>query len=61
MRHHLATYMLKSGVDCATVSSMVGHKNGKSLVPYVDADTEHLRECAISVEAYPVNPKIFAL
>lgn len=61
MRHHLVTYMLNAGVDCATVSSIVGHKDGKSLVPYVDADIEHLRECAISVSQYPINPKILAL
>ena len=61
MRHHLVTSLLAKGTDCATVSSIVGHKNEKSLHPYVDTDIEHLKACAISIEPYPVDNRVFAI
>ena len=61
MRHHLVTSLLAKGTDCATVSSIVGHKNEESLHPYVDTDIEHLKTCAISIERYPVDNKVFAI
>src|SRR5574344_933659 len=36
MRHHLVTSLLDKRVDCATISSIVGHKLEVSLHPYVD-------------------------
>jgi site-specific recombinase XerD len=61
MRHHLVTSLLAKGTDCATVSSIVGHKNEESLHPYVDTDIEHLKTCAISIERYPVDNRVFAI
>jgi len=61
MRHHLVTSLLTRDVDCPTVSSIVGHRNGNSLVPYVDTDLEHLRMCALSIDRYPVDEKVFAI
>ena len=61
MRHHLVTSLLAKGTDCATVSSIVGHKHEESLVPYVDTDIEHLKACAISIEQYPVDNRVFAI
>ncbi|MFA7136752.1 MAG: tyrosine-type recombinase/integrase, partial [Bacteroidales bacterium] len=61
MRHHLVTSLLDKRVDCATISSIVGHKLEASLHPYVDMDIEHLKACAISIEQYPVDNKVFEL
>ncbi len=60
-RHHLVTYLLSHGVECDIVSSIVGHRSPESIKPYVDADIEHLRECSISIAAYPVADQLFEL
>jgi len=61
MRHHLVTSLLDKRVDCATISSIVGHKLEASLHPYVDMDIEHLKACAISIERHPVDHRVFVL
>ncbi len=58
MRHHLVTYLLSHGVECATVSSIVGHSSPESIKPYADADIEHLRACSLSISDYPINSKL---
>jgi len=60
-RHHLATALLKNQVSSPVVSSILGHTSPESINPYVDADLEHLRECSLSIEDYPVAPKVFEL
>lgn len=60
-RHHLATSLLANETEAPVVSSILGHKDPNSLSPYVDADVEHLRECALSVEKYPVAEEAFTL
>ncbi len=61
LRHHLVTYLLSHGVECDIVSSIVGHSSSESIKPYVDADIEHLRECSISIDVYPVTNKLFEI
>ena len=61
LRHHLVTYLLSHGIECDIVSSIVGHSSPESIKPYVDADIEHLRECSISIAAYPVPNKLFEI
>lgn len=61
LRHHLVTYLLSRGVECDIVSSIVGHRSPESLKPYADADIDHLRECSISIAAYPVDSQLFEL
>lgn len=59
LRHHLVTYLLSHGVECDVVSSIVGHSSPESVKPY--ADIEHLRECSVSVAAYPVPNELFEI
>jgi integrase len=59
LRHHLVTYLLSHGIECDVVSSIVGHTSPESIKPYADADIDHLRECSICVDAYPVTDKLF--
>lgn len=61
LRHHLVTYLLSHGVECDVVSSIVGHSSPESIKPYADADIEHLRECSISVAAYPIHNELFEI
>jgi integrase len=60
-RHHLATSLLGNQVSPPVISSILGHTSPESIIPYVDADLEHLRECSLSIEDYPVAQKVFEL
>jgi len=60
-RHHLATTLLGNQVPSPVISSILGHTSPESINPYVDADLEHLRECSISIEDYPVAKEALEL
>ena len=60
-RHHLATALLENQDSPPVISSILGHTSPESIIPYVDADLEHLRECSLSIEEYPVTQKVFEL
>ena len=60
-RHHLATSLLANETEAPVISSILGHRDPQSLTPYLDADIEHLRECALSIEQYPVAEEAFIL
>jgi len=53
-RHHLATEMLGNDVPQPVISRVVGHTAPDSLEPYLNADFKHLKECALSIERYPM-------
>lgn len=60
-RHHLATALLANEVASPVISSILGHTSPESVTPYIDADIEHLRECALSVSDYPITEEVFEL
>lgn len=60
-RHHLATSLLANDTETPVISSILGHRDPMSLNPYLDADIEHLRECALSIEQFPVAEEAFML
>jgi integrase len=60
-RHHLATALLGNQVPSPVISSILGHTSPESINPYVDADLEHLRECSLGIEDYPVGKEVFEL
>lgn len=60
-RHHLATALLANEVASPVISSILGHTSPESVNPYIDADIEHLRECALSVSDYPITEEVFEL
>lgn len=60
-RHHLATSLLGSQVSSPVISSILGHTSPESINPYLDADLEHLRECSLGIEDYPVAKEVFEL
>lgn len=54
-RHHLVTALLSKGTDQATISQTVGHSSPESLAPYLHADIENLRKCALDVSQFPIH------
>lgn len=58
-RHHAATKMLENSVPRSVISKTLGHTAPSSLEPYLHADFKHLRELALSLEAYPVSEEVW--
>lgn len=58
-RHHFATALMSAGVARPIISKAMGHANPKSTNAYLSADLAHLRECALSVERFPVPEEVF--
>lgn len=59
-RHNMATILMGKGTPRAVISDALGHAAPESLEPYMSADTADLRECALSVEHFPVSEGVFA-
>ena len=51
-RHACASGLIARNVSGHIVSELLGHVNIASLNPYLDADIEHLRECALSIDRF---------
>ena len=58
-RHHLVTTYLKNEVPQPVITSAAGHYSPASDGPYFDSDIEHLRNCALSIEDFPLNWEVF--
>jgi integrase len=60
-RHHLASSLMGNGIPQPIISRTLGHTSPDSLEPYLRADFVHLKECALSIEKFPVAEEVFAL
>ena len=58
-RHRLATDLLGNGIPQPIISSILGQIAPKSLDTYLSADFKHLKECALSIERFPVSEEVF--
>jgi len=58
-RHYAATKLLEQGVQRPIISRTLGHADPGSLETYLHTDFNHLREFALSVEAYPVPEEVW--
>ena len=58
-RHNLASKLLGKGTEIRVISHILGHICSSSIVPYIDADIPHLRECVINIECYPIRKELF--
>lgn len=58
-RHYVATSLLNKEVPQPVISSVMGHSSPSSLNPYLSADFLHLKECALSIEPFPVGKEVF--
>ena len=59
-RHRLATELLGNGVARPVISRILGQEDPDSLEPYIGSDFKHLKECAISIERFPVREGVFS-
>ena len=59
-RHRLATDLLGNGVPQPIISKITGHTSPDSLETYLNADFVHLKECALSIERFPLRKDVFA-
>lgn len=60
-RHHLTSVLLENGTPQPVISDVLGHTSPKSIEPYLNTDMRHLKECAISVEKFPVPEEVFCI
>jgi integrase len=58
-RHNIATKLLTNGVQTPVITEILGHDSPVSLEAYLAADFVHLKECALSIEDYPVGKEVF--
>jgi integrase len=58
-RHYVATSLIQSGVQQPVISATLGHSSPESLNPYLNAGFKRLKECALSIEDYPVRKEVF--
>ena len=58
-RHHVATALLQAGVQQPVISAALGHASPDSLDRYLSAEFKRLKECSLSIEAFPVRKDIF--
>lgn len=54
-RHHLTSVMLEHGVKGTIISDVLGHQDTASIEPYLNTDFKNLKQCALSVEMYPLR------
>lgn len=58
-RHHVATSLLQAGVQPPIISAALGHASPDSLDRYLSTEFKRLKECSLSIEAFPVRKEIF--
>jgi integrase len=58
-RHYIASKLLQNGAQVRIISDILGHLSPKSINPYIDTDLEHLRECGLSIEMFPLGKEVF--
>lgn len=58
-RHHLATSLLEKGVEHPVISRTLGYQSPQSLNSYLQSDFIHLKECALSIDCFPVKEEVF--
>jgi integrase len=60
-RHHFATALLGNGIPRPVISSLTGQLAPESLDTYLFADFPHLKECALTIEHFPVKEGVYSL
>jgi integrase len=58
-RHRVATELLGGGVPQPVISRALGQTSPDSLEAYLSADFKHLKECALSIERFPMPEEVF--
>jgi len=58
-RHHLVTTLMGKGIQQPVISAIVGHIDPKSIETYSYANHVNLKDCALSIERFPVSLEVF--
>ena len=58
-RRYGATTALREGIPRPMISGALAHSSPSSITPYLRADFAHLKECALSIESFPVAKGVF--
>ncbi|MDR3271481.1 MAG: tyrosine-type recombinase/integrase [Peptococcaceae bacterium] len=58
-RHHLVTTLMGNGIKQPIISAIVGHVNPRSIETYSYANHTNLKDCALSIERFPVSLEVF--
>lgn len=58
-RHNIAIRLLEQDVDMSIISSALGHESPKSVEQYLGVTHKKLKECALSIDKYPLNNSIY--
>lgn len=57
-RHNFAVALLQNGIQTPVISEILGHASPISIEPYLESDLIRLKECALSIEKYPVGKEV---
>ena len=57
-RHHLAITLLENEVSQPVISTIMGHLSPASVEPYLNADFQHLKGCALSIGCFPLRKEV---
>jgi len=60
-RYNLATTFAGEGISRPVISETLGHADPSSLDYYLFSDIVHLRECALSIESFPLSEEVFRI
>ncbi|WP_373519217.1 tyrosine-type recombinase/integrase, partial [Pricia sp.] len=60
-RHNFAVTLLQNGVQTPIISQILGHTSPRSIESYLGSDLVRLKECALSIEMYPVGKEVFEI
>ena len=60
LRHSFADALINTGSDISIVSSILGHDSPQTTLQYLSSNIEKLRECAISIEEFPITHKLYS-
>lgn len=58
-RHRLVARMLEKDVSQPIITEILGHSSPRALDDYLNTDFCHLKECALSIEDFPVSKEVF--
>ena len=60
-RHNFAITLLQNGIQAPIISQILGHTSSKSIESYLESDLVRLKQCALSIELYPVGKEVFEI
>lgn len=58
-RHYVATALLQVGIQQPVISAALGHVSPASLDRYLSTEFKRLKECSLSIEAFPIGKEAF--